>query len=518
MGLVAGVLVRFLLVRSRFGGVLGGAGKKMTISMSVQEQIRRLDAEGVPARQIARDLGVSRDSVAKYVAERDFSPRPVVVHRRPGGSVFAKHAATVDGWLADDEKRPRKQRHTAQRIFDRLVAECGYQGSYSPVQRHVKAAKAAKRSAGQEFSELVWAPGVAQVDFGQAKASIAGVMATLHVLFVTFPFSNMRFAQAFFGETAECVCQGLRTIFEHAGGVPRELIFDNATSAGRRSGEVIIESGLFAAFKLHYRTSARYCNPYSGHEKGNVENAVGFLRRNLMVPEPRAASLDEFNRLLLARCDELGSKDHWRKTVPIAELFARDQATLLALPGIGFDAVRFEARRADKTGNIVVDGNTYAAGPAMGGYRLTVGLRHDRVEILDEAGAPVVVLPRVFGQQTATVFDPALLLPLLVRKPGTWGNSPVRDTVPPPVCAWLDQARSTDRRDMLAAIHHAAKPAGLVNALAAAEIVIAGNQRPDTAAIGMLARRLAAGVEPATGIADLSVYDELVGNTGQVSA
>ena len=88
MGLAGGVLVRFLLGGVVIeGGLLGGTGKKMTISMSVQEQIRRLDADGVPARQIARELGVSRDSVAKYVAEQDFSPRPVVVHRRPGGSV-----------------------------------------------------------------------------------------------------------------------------------------------------------------------------------------------------------------------------------------------------------------------------------------------------------------------------------------------------------------------------------------------------------------------------------------------
>lgn len=490
----------------------------MTIPMSVQEQIRRLDAEGVSARQIARDLGVSRESVAKYVAEQDFSPRPAVVHRRPGGSVIAEHAATIDGWLADDAKRPRKQRHTAQRVFDRLVAECGYEGSYSPVQRYVKAAKAARRSAGQGFSELVWAPGAAQVDFGQARAVIAGVLSTLHVLFVTFPYSNMRFAQAFFGETAECVCQGLRTIFEHVGGVPRELVFDNATSAGRRVGEDVTESTLFAAFKVHYRASARYCNPYSGHEKGSVENAVGFLRRNLMVPEPRAASLEEFNQFLLAACDGLGGQEHWRKAVPVAELFKDDQAAFLALPGIGFDAVRYETRRADKTGNVVIDGNTYAAGPAMGGMRVMVGLRHDRVEIRDEAAVPVVVLPRVFGHQAGTVFDPVLALPLLVRKPGTWPNSPVRDTVPDPVRQWLDAARVAERREMLAAIHAAVTPAGFANALAAAEIVIGSTERVEPAAIGMLARRLAQGAEPAAGLADLAVYDDLTGIETKASA
>jgi len=491
----------------------------MTISMFVQEQIRRLDAEGVPSRQIARELGVSRDSVTKYAAAEDFSPVPHVVHRRPGGSVFAEYAATVDGWLAEDAKRPRKQRHTAQRIFDRLVAECDYQGSYSPVQRHVKATKEAKRSAGQGFSELVWAPGVAQVDFGQARALLAGVMATLHVLVVTFPYSNMRFAQAFFGETAECVCRGLRTIFEHIGGAAREMIFDNATGVGRRTGHDVVESHLFAAFKLHYRSSARYCNPYSGNEKGNVENAVGFLRRNLMVPEPAAANIGELNAWLLARCDELAVRDHWRKPASIRELFKADQAALLALPGIGFDAVRYEGRRCDKVGNLVIDGNTYAAGPAMGGSRVTVGLTHDRVNVMTEALALIVSLPRLFGSQAQTVFDPALALPALVRKPGTWPNSLLRGVVPDSVRNYLDTAASAERRGMLAAIDAAVKPAGLANAFTAAEMIIGRGDEPvEPAGIEMLARRLAAGAEPAAGIADLSIYDTLAHVTAGASA
>jgi len=289
------------------------------------------------------------------------------------------------------------------------------------------------------------------------------------------------------------------------------LVFDNATSVGRRVGELVTESVLFGAFKAHYRTSARYCNPYSGHEKGSVENAVGFLRRNLMVPEPHAASLEEFNRDLLAACDALGGKEHWRKAVSVAELFTDDQAAFLALPGIGFDAVRYEMRRADKTGNVVIDGNTYAAGPAMGGMRVMVGLRHDRVEIRDEAAALLVVLPRVFGHQAGTVFDPVLALPLLARKPGTWSNSPVRQVVPEVVRHWLDTARAPQRREMLAAINAACGPAGFVNALAAAEIVIGNTERVEPAAIGMLARRLAQGAEPAAGLADLAVYDDLAG-------
>ncbi len=487
----------------------------MTVAMSVQEQIRRLDAEGVPARQIARDLGVSRDSVTKYVAVQDYSPIPVVVVRRPAGSALTGFTAVIDTWLAEDERRPRKQRHTAQRVFDRLVDEQGYGGSYSPVQRYIKQFKARRRSAADGFSELLWSPGVAQVDFGQAQAAIAGVMRLLHVLVVTFPFSNMRYAQAYLGETAECVCHGLRTIFEHVGGGARQLIFDNATPAGRRTGELVVESHLFAAFKLHYRCSARYCNPYSGHEKGSVENAVGFLRRNLMVPEPQTATLAGLNELLLARCDQLAARDHYRKAVPIGELFTQDQAAFMALPGVGFDPVRYEWRTGDKTGNLLIDGNTYLAGPALAGRRVTVGLRYDRIEILDEQSRPVTSLARVFGHQAETIFDPALLLPLLVRKPGTWANSPVRSRVSDPVRDYLDAATARDRRDMLAAIGAATGPAGFTNAIAAADTIIGRGDDPEPAAIGMLARRLAAGAEPATSTVNLAVYDGLARTTGQ---
>ncbi|BBY98336.1 hypothetical protein MFAL_33520 [Mycolicibacterium fallax] len=74
--------------------------------MTMQEQIRKLDAAGVSARQIAKDLGISRDSVAKYIAVQDFSPKPPVIHRRPGASVLTGFTSVIDEWLAEDEGRP----------------------------------------------------------------------------------------------------------------------------------------------------------------------------------------------------------------------------------------------------------------------------------------------------------------------------------------------------------------------------------------------------------------------------
>jgi len=479
----------------------------MTVPMSVQENIRSLDSQGVSGREIAQRLGISRDSVAKYAGAQDYSPAPPVPLSRPGGSVLTGFEHVIEQWLGEDQRRPRKQRHTAKRVFDRLVDEHGYTATYSPVQRYIKKWTARNRQGSEGFTELVWPAGTVQVDFGQAEAIIAGIRQVLHILVVTFPFSNMRFLQAYRGETAECVAHGLRTVFEHIGAAPRHMVFDNATGIGRRTGTKVVETKLFAAFKLHYRAESRYCNPYSGHEKGNVENAVGFLRRNLMVPEPEATSLQALNKVLMAQCVGLGAATHWRKGLPITELFTQDVAASLALPGIGFDPVRYESRKADKTGNLLIDGNTYAAGPAFHSRTLTVGLRHDVVEILDEHAVPVRTFPRAFGRQAETIFDPASLLPLLAAKPGAWGHSPLRALVPDPVRDWLDTASATERRRLLNAVDAAAGSAGFEAAVKAADALIGRGDAPDMAALGMLARRLAHGTEPAAANVDLSVYD-----------
>ncbi len=479
----------------------------MTIPMSVQENIRTLDSHGIAGREIARRLGVSRDAVAKYTGQQNYSPKPPTPVPRPAGSAVTGFEDTIETWLTEDQRRPRKQRHTAKRIFYRLVNEENYSGSYSPVQRFVRKWNDQHRQAGEGLTALVWPAGTAQVDFGQAEAIIGGIRQILHIFVVTFPFSNMRFVQAYRGETAECVCQGLRTVFDHIGAAPRHLVFDNATGIGRRVGTRVVEAKLFAAFKLHYRSESRFCNPYSGNEKGNVENAVGFLRRNLMVPEPESATLQGLNDILLARCMALAEAVHYRKGLPVSELFAQDIAASLALPGVGFDPVRYESRTADKKGNVLIDGNTYAAGSSFHSRTLTVGLRHDVVEILDEHSAPVRSFPRAFGVQAETIFEPAALLPLLVTKPGAWSHSQLRPLVPGPVRDWLDKATATNRRRLLSAVDAASGSAGFDAAITAADLLIQRGDTPEIAALGMLARRLAGGTSPAVENVDLSVYD-----------
>lgn len=210
----------------------------MAIPMPKRQDIRRLDRQGVSRSEIARRPDVDRATVAKYADMDDMTPKPPTDRRR--GSKIDPYAALVDGWLEADRMPPRKQRHTARRVHNRLRAETGYDGEYTTTLRYVRRWREANRSGSDGYGELVWAPGVAQIDFGVAKARIVGELVDDHRLVVTFPHSNMRYVTSLPGENAECLCHGLVEVFEHIGGVPPVIVMDNATGAGRRNarGEV----------------------------------------------------------------------------------------------------------------------------------------------------------------------------------------------------------------------------------------------------------------------------------------
>ena len=209
----------------------------------------------------------------------------------------------------------------------------------------------------------------------------------MHCLVATFPHSNMRYVAAMPGENAECVCEGLLEIFEHVGLVPPLLVFDNATGAAHRvAWDKVSVVRVFQLFCEHHRVEARFCNPRSGWEKGSVENAVGFLRRNLMVPQPSAEGYRQLTRWLLSRCDDLAGRAHYRLGRTVSDLFGEDRDAMAPLPRTRFDAVEWESRKADKEGVVAADGHRYLAGPSWRGWRLEVGLRAFDVEIRTGGG------------------------------------------------------------------------------------------------------------------------------------
>lgn len=214
------------------------------------------------------------------------------------------------------------------------------------------------------YLELEWAPGTAQVDYGNFEAVVAGERLALKLLVVSLPHPDARYARACMPQRSECMCEGLSRIFEQVGRAPAALMLDNATEAGRMSRGEVTESRLFSLFRAHYRCASRYRDPYSGNEKGSVENAVGFIRRNLLVPVPSVGALEELNGMLEAGCALLNAASFCRDGRPVIEALAEDLAAMAALPADPFDAVRWVRARADKRGYVTVDGREYVAGPA----------------------------------------------------------------------------------------------------------------------------------------------------------
>ena len=272
--------------------------------------------------------------------------------------------------------------------------------------------------------ELIWDPGPAQVDFGEADFYEAGKLCRKKYLTVSFPYSNDGYSQVFGGETAECVCQGLQDIFEFIGGVPPLLIFDNATGVGRRIGDAIHESELFSRFRAHYHFRVRFCNPYSGWEKGNVERKVDYNRANLFVPVPHFNEIEKYNQKLLARHEKKASELHYKKQIPIRELFEEDRKALLMLPPKRFDVCRYEWLKADGYGKVCMDGKPfYSTRPENANKQVLVGIRAHTVDILTEGGQVVTTHRRAYGENRTDISDYSTTLAVLMKNSGAWGNT-----------------------------------------------------------------------------------------------
>jgi transposase len=417
------------------------------------------------------------------------------------------HARIVDGWLTADLRLSVKQRHTARRVYERLVAEHGFTGGYSSVQRWVKRWREEHRREAEGYAELEWAPGCAQVDFGQARAVVAGVERTVHFLVVSFPYSNMRYVVALPGESAECVCHGLTLIFARAGMVPRVLVFDNATGVGHRNKDgSVTQTRLFSLFCAHYGFETRFCNPYSGNEKGSVENAVGFVRRNLMVPVPSAEGWDALSAAWLESCDRIAERDHYRENVPIVSLFQIELERMLALPRVVFDACDWREAKADKTGAVTVDSNRYLAGPRWHSMRLNIGVRALGIELRSPDGEPIVMFERIWGHDPRTQIDPMSLLAIIARKPRAWGESPIRGDFPENVRNLLDRMDGRARAGLIDDIRRAATVSGFAAAARAASAIVDAGRHPDGPSIDQMARR-GSQDRPAAAGQDLTRYD-----------
>jgi transposase len=260
-------------------------------------QVRRaVFIEGISQREAARRFGIDPRTVAKMLA---FSVPPG--YRRSKPPVRPKldpFIGIIDRILEEDKGRPAKQRHTSKRIFERLRDEHGYCGGITIVKDYVQARRQRLR---EVFVPLRHDPGHAQADFGEAVAVIGGVEQKIHFFAMDLPHSDAGFVQAYPAETTEAFCAGHSAAFSFFGKVPRSILYDNTTLAvARILGDGVRQrTRVFSELQSHYVFADRFGRPGKGNDKGKVEGLVGWTRRNLLVPVPRAASFTALNEQLL---------------------------------------------------------------------------------------------------------------------------------------------------------------------------------------------------------------------------
>ncbi len=397
----------------------------------------RFFAKGENIDQIAKALKLNWRTVQKYVDMTDFNePTPQPASDLKFCPKLDPYKPTIDQWLVEDKQAPRKQRHTAKRVFNRLKNEfrgfnCSYRtvASYYAV-KHKEIFNGAKIG----YLPLEHHPGEAQVDFGTADFYEDGKLITGKYLEVSFPHSNKGYLQLFYGENMECLLEGLDAIFRHIGSVPHELWFDNTKTIVTK----VIRGGergtteRFDRFREHYRFHAVFMNPGEGHEKGNVENKVGYQRRNFLVPVPRFLSLSDFNKHLLILCEEDANREHYRYNETIEERFVEDLRHCHPLPEIEFDLSGKRSITTNNWGKFYLHKgmHEYSASPKHANMTVQLKLTSSLIIVMDENYREITRHRRLYGDTKQQSMDWLPYLKQLSIRPRALKYSGIYDLMP----------------------------------------------------------------------------------------
>lgn len=175
------------------------------------------------------------------------------------------------------------------------------------------------------------------------------------------------------------------------------------------------------------------------HNKGNVENKVGTVRRNLFVPIPHYHDIIEYNKELLPKHTEKAAELHYKKQIQISELFEEDKKHLLCLPAKPFNVCRYDWFKADGYGKVCIDGkHYYSTKPENHGKKVLIGVHAHYIDVLEDDGKLVVRHRREYGERRTDTSDYSTALAVLSRNAGAWNNSGVRRDLPDPLREYMD--------------------------------------------------------------------------------
>jgi transposase len=377
-------------------------------------------------RQIARDYQHSWHTVKKALASAEAGSYTLKEPRE--APVLGGYKARIKELLDQNETLPRKHRLTGQRIFKLVWAE-GYRGSEAGVQAYLWQLRRAKRQV-KVFLPLEFEPGQdAQVDWGEAEVILAGQQVTVQIFVLRLCYSRKIFVMAFPSQKQECFLAGHVAAFHFLGGIPQRLTYDNLKAAVKKIfiGPERQEQDKFIVFRSHYLFESHYCTPGAGHEKGRVEDGVGYARRNFMSPLLSADNFAHLNEQLWQACRQDDERRVDRQPQTIAAAWQQERAYLRPLPAHDLECCRQVEARLNGYSQVEVETNRYSVPTHRAAATLRVKLYPFEVKIYrPDEPEPLAVHARCYGHQQ-DILEPLHYLPLLEQRPGAFNHAkPIR--------------------------------------------------------------------------------------------
>lgn len=411
----------------------------MVTTVDVYKEIRRLQLEGATSqRQVAKALGISRNTVKKYW-NGDSVPWEKKAYNRTAPVLTPDVMQFITACLnEDDAEGIKKQRHTARRIYTRLVNECGFTGSESAVRSAVHEMRL-ERKAREVFIPLSFKAGDSiQVDWGEATIYLKGKKATVNLFCARMCYSCAPFVVAYRRQNLESFLDAIIRAFKYYGGVPRRIVFDNARVAVKSGfGAHAAAQDDYSQLAAHYGFAPVFCNPASGNEKGLVENLVGYIRRNVCVPLPRVDSLEALNGKLLEQCVKY--LDHKVESRPqkVAVMLEEDQRALYPMPKYPLDISKKAYPTVGRYSTVLFDTNQYSVPCKYRGKSTLLKAYPNTIEVWVN-GELVAVHNRCFGKKEESL-DLQHYLPILAQKGRAIRYArPVTNAVPAEFVDWME--------------------------------------------------------------------------------
>ena len=381
---------------------------------------------GKKIKQIARETGHSKNTIKKVLRGEYSGYKARVKQPYP---VLGAYCKIIDKWLEEDKQRPKKQRHTAVRVYHRLKVEHDFQGAETTVRRYVREAKLRLGvSSPQVFIPCDPQVGVeAEVDWGRCHAILGGEQTLLKVFCMRSKYSGKHFVRCYPCERQQALFDGHIHAFAFFGGVFPVLIYDNLTTAVQRvlRGKKRVLQESYDKFRGYYNFTPRFCNPGQGHEKGGVEGLVGYARRNYMVPIPEAETLEALNEKLLQDCLSYGNHRLAGREHSVNELYEAESQYLIPLPDIGFSNLETSSGKVDKYSTVIIDKNRYSVPTVYGYFKVNVVVHVDHVEIF--YGSKKIASHQRFYGNNKWSLEPEHYLELIQQRPQAFDSArPIR--------------------------------------------------------------------------------------------